>query len=126
MQNLMDTVTKERVKQVIKNNGSGSFAYIELMEHNESFVSDIKKAEHTKALLIIYEKMKKEAFFRYEVDLSKFDSKDFTELPLKEQKQALLECLDKNHLYVNYSEIDDTTYKVSSEDKKLNKEFYGF
>jgi len=122
----VETVTKERVKQVIKNNGNGSFAYLELKEHNESFVSDIKKAETTKALLSIYEKMKKETFFRYEVDLSKFDSKDFAELPLKEQKQVLLECLDKNHLYVNYSEIDDTTYKVSSEDKKLNKEFYEF
>ncbi len=106
--------------------GGGSFVYLELKEHNESFVSDIKKAETTKALLSIYEKMNKEAFFRYEVDVSQFDSKDFAELPLKEQKQVLLECLDKNHLYVNYSEIDDTTYKASSEDKKLNKEFYGF
>lgn len=124
--NYAETVTKERVKQVIKNNRTGSFAYLELKEHNESLVSDIKEAETTKALLSIYEKMKKEAFFRHEVDLSKFDSKEFAELLLKDQKQVLLECLDKNHLYVNYSEIDDTTYKVSSEDKKLNKEFYGF
>jgi adenine-specific DNA-methyltransferase len=36
----------------------------------------------------------------------------------------LLECLDKNHLYVNYSEIDDEEYGVSKEDKKINKEFY--
>lgn len=32
--------------------------------------------------------------------------------------------LDKNHLYVNYSEIDDEEYGVSAEDKKLNREFY--
>jgi len=36
----------------------------------------------------------------------------------------LCECLDKNHLYVNLSEIDDATYKVSADDKKLNTEFY--
>jgi len=35
-----------------------------------------------------------------------------------------LECIDKNHLYVNSSEIDDEEYGVSEEDKKLNREFY--
>ncbi|MEW6102206.1 MAG: UPF0758 domain-containing protein [bacterium] len=33
----------------------------------------------------------------------------------------LLECLDKNHLYVNYSEIDDEEYGVNKEDKELNR-----
>jgi hypothetical protein len=36
----------------------------------------------------------------------------------------LLECLDKNHLYANYSEIDDEGYQISDENKKINKEFY--
>ena len=29
-----------------------------------------------------------------------------------------------NHLYVNHSEMEDTRYKVSDDDKKLNKQFY--
>jgi adenine-specific DNA-methyltransferase len=33
--------------------------------------------------------------------------------------------LDKNQLYVNLSEIDDAQFKVSEEDKALNKSFYG-
>ncbi len=120
----VDSVTKERVSKVIKNNGVGSFVYAELMEWNEQYVTAIKEADSARKLLNIYEKMKGEAFFRYDVDLSKFDEKEFEKLPLKEQKQALCECLDKNHLYVNLSEMDDATYKVSAEDKKLNKEFY--
>ena len=52
-------------------------------------------------------------------------SKDFEDLSIEDQKRFLLECLDKNHLYVNYSEIDDEEYGVCEEDKKLNKEFYG-
>ena len=32
---------------------------------------------------------------------------------------------DKNQLYVNLSEIDDPRFKVSAEDKALNKAFYG-
>ena len=44
---------------------------------------------------------------------------------LKKQKRLLAELLDKNQLYVNLSEIDDPRFKVSDEDKALNKAFYG-
>jgi adenine-specific DNA-methyltransferase len=94
------------------------------MKWNGQYITEIKEADTTRKLLNVYEKMKKEAFFRYDVDLSKFEEKEFGKLPLKEQKQILCECLDKNHLYVNLNEIDDVTYKVSMDDKKLNKEFY--
>ena len=71
--------------------------------------------------------MKKKAFLSYKVDIKIVDekAKDFADLSINDQKIFLLECLDKNHLYVNYSEIDDEEYGVSKEDKKLNKEFYG-
>jgi len=120
----VDTVTKERVAKVIKNSGKGSFIYAELKEWNEEYMTEIQKADTARKLLNIYERMQKEAFFRYDVDLSKFEIKEFEKLSLKEQKQILCECLDKNHLYVNLNEIDDGTYKVSVDDKKFNKEFY--
>ena len=41
------------------------------------------------------------------------------------QQKLLVELLDKNQLYVNLSEIDDAQFKVSKEDKALNKAFYG-
>lgn len=112
------------IAKEIKWQGGGSFVYAELMEWNEKYMQDIKDADTSRKLLNIYEKMKQEAFFRYDIELLKFDEKEFAQLPLKEQKQVLCECLDKNHLYVNLSEIDDATYKVSADDKKLNKEFY--
>jgi len=115
---------KSGISKPIKWHGGGSFIYAELMKWNEKYMQDIKDADTSRKLLNVYEKMKKEAFFRYDIDLSKFDEKKFVELPLNEQKQVLCECLDKNHLYVNFSEIDDATYKVSADDKKLNKEFY--
>ncbi len=70
--------------------------------------------------------MKKKAFLSYKVDIKAVDEsgKDFEDLSIEDQKRFLLECLDKNHLYVNYSEIDDAEYGVSKEDKKLNKEVY--
>lgn len=121
----VDTITKERVKQVIKNDGKGSFVYAELKQWNETYIQIIQEAKTAKELTGIYKKMQAEAFFRYEIDLSKFDKKQFGQLIVDEQKQVLLECLDKNHLYVNYNEMEDATYKISAEEKKINKAFYG-
>jgi adenine-specific DNA-methyltransferase len=71
--------------------------------------------------------MKEKAYLSYKVDIAAFDknAKDFADLSIDDQKRFLLECLDKNHLYINYSEIEDEEYGVNEEDKKLNKEFYG-
>jgi len=70
--------------------------------------------------------MKDKAFLSYKVDIKAFDShaKDFSDLSMEDQKRFLIESLDQNHLYVNYSEIDDEEYSISDEDKNLNKEFY--
>lgn len=112
------------ISKAVNWQGGGSFVYAELMEWNQQYIAVIKEADTTRKLLNIYQRMKKEAFFRYDIDLSKFEEKEFEKLSLEEQKQVLCNCLDKNHLYVNLSEIDDATYKVSTDDKKLNKEFY--
>jgi len=60
------------------------------------------------------------------VDIKAIDenAKAFADLSIEDQKKFLLECLDKNHLYVNYSEIDDAEYGVSGKDKKVNKGLY--
>ncbi len=106
--------------------GGGDFVYMELAKWNENFVDKIKKAKSTKELQKLWETMKEKAHLSYKVDIAAFDkvAKDFAELSLENQKRFLLECLDKNHLYINYSEIDDEEYGVGEEYKKLNREFY--
>jgi len=106
--------------------GGGDFVYLELMKWNENFVEKIQKAKTKDELQKLWETMKKKAFLSYKVDIKAVDenAKDFADLSIADQKRFLLECLDKNHLYVNYSEIDDEEYGVSEEDKKLNREFY--
>jgi len=107
--------------------GDGDFVYLELLKWNENFAEDIRKAKTKEELKKLWGIMKKRAFLSYKVDVKAIDAhaEDFADLSLEDQKKFLLECLDKNHLYVNYSEIDDEEYGVSEEDKKLNKEFYG-
>lgn len=106
--------------------GGGSFVYADLMKWNEVWAEKIQKAKTTAELIKIWEEMKKKAFLSYKVIPSMIDAniKEFKDLSLENQKRFLMECLDKNQLYVNYSEIDDKDYGVSEEDKKLNRSFY--
>lgn len=133
----IESLTIERMKKVINSEqggvskevgwqGGGDFVYMELMKLNESFVEKIRDAETTEELLSIWEDMKHNGFLSYRVDPKLFDEniEEFKALSLDEQKKLLLEMLDYNDLYVNYSEIEDAIYNVSGEDKKLNKDFY--
>jgi len=70
--------------------------------------------------------MKEKAFLSYQVDVKQFDENinEFEQLSLENQKKFLIECQDKNQLYINYSEINDEEYGVGVEDKKVNQSFY--
>ncbi len=106
--------------------GGGDFVYLELMKWNENFVEKIQGAKTTEDLHKLWETMRKKAFLSYKVDIKAVNenANDFEDLSIEDQKRFLLESLDKNHLYVNYSEIEDEDYGVSEEDKKINEEFY--
>ena len=106
--------------------GGGDYVYLELLKWNENFVGKLKKAKTKDELAKLWKMMRKKAFLSYKVDVKTVDenAKDFAELSIEDQKKFLLECLDKNHIYVNYSEIHDEEYGVSEVDKKFNKEFY--
>ncbi|UYZ58171.1 hypothetical protein [Hymenobacter latericus] len=67
--------------------------------------------------------MARHEFLRIEVD--GWDADEFAALPLPEQKRVLLDCLDKNRLYVNLSEMEDADYGLSATDIALNRTFYG-
>ncbi len=107
--------------------GGGNFVYMELMKLNEVFVEKIKDAKTTNELLSVWEDMKYNGFLSYRVDSRLFDENigKFKVLNLDEQKKLLVEMLEYNDLYVNYSEIEDDIYNIGEIDKKLNKEFYG-
>ena len=59
---------------------------------------------------------------RYEIE--DFDINNFSKLDFDVAQKVLLDCLDKHHLYVNLSEIDDNQYDINSSEKAINKEFY--
>lgn len=114
------------VSNLCKWQGGGSFIYCELMKWNEVFMKKINSATESNQLIKIWGEIKDKAFLSYRIKVNQVDASigEFEKLSLDQQKQFLSRVLDKNHLYVNLSEIDDVTYNVSNKDKKLNKEFY--
>ena len=124
--NYAETVTAKRVKKVIENNGNGDFVYMELAKWNEEWIEKIEKAKTEKELAKLWDEMKETAFLSYKVESKTIDAnaKDFTDLSITDQKKFLIECLDKNQLYVNLSEIEDGSYSISKEEISLNRNFY--
>lgn len=114
------------ISKVVDWKGGGSFTYLELKKHNQTFIEQIEEAKDTKALLTIWEQMKAKSFLNYNVDIKKQDEhiEDFKALSLKEQKQHLCELLDKNQLYVNLSSLNDKDFECTDEEKQVTQDFY--
>ncbi len=127
----VETVTRERVRKVIEQNSGGDFIYCELMKYNEAFMERIQTAKSSKDLLKIWREMAEGSFLNWYVNPTMPGEaiKDFEEIGretngLEKQKRLLAELLDKNQLYVNLSEIEDTQFKVGEEEKELNRKFF--
>lgn len=130
----IEGVTKARLKKVLDGEqggvsktqswqGGGEFVYLELAPFNEVYKQKILKANNTQALLDIYALMKEKAFLDYRLGLAGLD-KDFTDLPFDEQRRILADMLDKNQMYIPYSEREDADYKLSQNDIQLSQDFY--
>jgi len=106
--------------------GGGSFVYVELMKQNELYIDKIQAATTKDELLAIWKEMDDSALISYLFDKKTFNERldAFKTASIEEMKQYLVEVLDKNQLYVNYSEIEDESFGVSEADKKLNHQFY--
>ncbi len=106
--------------------GGGSFVYAELMEYNQYFINKIQDAKTKDDILIIWSEMQHKAFISYQFNKDIFNKsfEAFKTASLETMQHYLIEVLDKNQLYVNFSEIEDKAFNVSEEDKALNYSFY--
>lgn len=137
----VETTICERLKKVIKGednsgvtneckyHGGGSFIYCELLEQNYKLVDDISEADESN-INSIYDKLTNSPFvLNYKIDIDAMKAiknvELFNTLSLSDKKKVLIKILDKNLLYINYSEIEDEDKGVSDTDKVFTKSFYG-
>ena len=130
-------IIKRRLQKVVqgeqsgiskRNNwqGGGSFVYCELAAANQIFVDEIFAADSPDELKKIWERMQQTGFLSWKVEPKQFEenAKAFEELSLDDQKLFLVECLDKNLLYIPLSEVDNDEFGLDSKDRELTRKFY--
>lgn len=107
--------------------GGGSFVYCELATANQRFVEEIVAAKTDDELTKIWADMQQGGFLSWKIEPKQIEENaaDFAALFLEDKKRFLIECLDKNLLYVPFSEINNAEFGISDKDKLLNNEFYG-
>jgi adenine-specific DNA-methyltransferase len=114
------------ISEAVNWHGGGSFVYCELASANQQFVDAIEAATTTEQLKTVWSDMQATGFLSWKVKPQEVDENisDFAELTIDDQKRFLIECLDKNLLYVPLSEINNKEFGISKEDKNLNEDFY--
>lgn len=131
----IETISCERMKKVIeweqwwisKNvewKGWWDFVYMELMQENHKIIENLEKAKNISDLREIYENIKNNDFINYKINPENFDLKNISEEDFEDFRKFLLEIIDKNLLYKNFSEINDKNNEITDKEKNLNNNFY--
>lgn len=118
-------------KPTLEDSANGRYAhnnyiYVELKMFNQTFIEQIEEAKDSNALLQIWEQMKEKSFIAYNIDIKTQDAniEDFKKLDLEQQKHVLCEILDKNQLYVNVSDMNDSRFETTDEERNVTNAFY--
>lgn len=113
------------ISKFVEWKGGGSFVYCELLENASILIKKIQAASEETISEIKNEIYADERIIPYitREELKKSDE-EFHSLELEEKKKALISLVDKNKLYVNYSDMDDESYDISESDKAFTKSFY--
>lgn len=129
-------ISVERLKNVINGEnsgisesinweGGGSFVYCELLENASHLVEEIQLSTEDTIFSIKEKIYSDERIIPYITKKELEETEDeFKNLTLEEKKKALIILVDKNKLYVNYSDMEDETFGVSDSDKNFTKSFY--
>lgn len=132
----IEDITVERLKKVIEGEqggiskavdwqGGGSFVYCELKENAQELIDSIQACDETNIKEIKEKIYNDDRIIPYltKNELVKTDN-EFEELSLEDKKKALITLVDKNKLYVNYSDIDNKDYEISEDERRFSKSFY--
>ncbi|MFW5413087.1 DNA methyltransferase [Aerococcus urinaeequi] len=106
--------------------GGGSFVYAELMEKSKGYLQDVLHATNVDQLKATYQLMLENVDLDFRADLEIIHTMLKDTISLEDKKRLLIKIIDKNQLYYNYDEIDDTNVRelISDTDYGFNQSFY--
>lgn len=106
--------------------GGGSFLYLKLAEQSETLIQDLQDAATVDDVQEVLNKATKQSLLRPSILPEQLvaSKEDFSQLSLSDQKKTVAELIDKNRLYINASDIEDTDLDLSDSDIAFTKFFY--
>ena len=106
--------------------GGGSFVYCKLAELNEKFITRIEKCNTCEESVAILEEILNTGYVNDNADFREIHKSmdEFKLLPLDDQKALMCKLVDKNMLYVNLSDMEDSEFDITDEEKNFNRSFY--
>lgn len=125
LKDVIDNKDKGTVSKLLNWSGGGSTVYCELASNNLSIIDKISNCAEND-IINLYDEICSSDFITYNVDRDKMkESKEqFNLLSNKDKKEFLISIIEKNTLYINYSEIEDKTNNILDNIKSFNYSFY--
>ena len=114
-----ESITVPRVR-----NAGAAFVYCELARLNQKFIDEIARAIDPSELGKILNQILRAGYIDWRVEPEAIDRAEFAALSIDEQKQLLIELLDKNMLYVNRYDLDDEDFVLDDDSKAFTRSFY--
>ena len=118
----IENVTIPHVRAVMEQISGGDFIYCQLMQYNELYIDRIQAAQSSAELVRLWREIAQNSFLNWYVcpktpddAVSEFIAIGQSENGLEKQKKCLVDLLNKNQLYVNFSEVDDEDFAVSEQ-----------
>jgi adenine-specific DNA-methyltransferase len=114
------------ISKTVNWEGGGSFIYMELKKLNQFFLDKINRLKNKKEANALLKEIIEHGAIAYDIDVNAINSKanEFLDLNTADQKAFLTRLLDLNLLYLPYSEIEDKSYHIPTEEIQLNNNFY--
>ena len=121
----IDICIERNQKVLARENIDDSFICCELAKNNARYVDKVQEAEDD-TLSCLWDKINRIPYIGYKINPEDRDKhiKEFQKLNIEDKKKCLISLLNKNHLYVNYSEMEDQDNQIAIENQKLTREFY--
>ncbi len=106
--------------------GGGSFVYCKLAELNEKFITQIEKCNTCEESVAILDGILNTGYVNDNADFREIHKSvdEFRNLSLNDQKTLMCKLVDKNMLYVNLSDMEDSEFDITDEEKNFNRSFY--
>ena len=119
------STTKERIKKVL-NTQTENFIFLNLHELNAKIFNRVNKIKTHKDAEELIDELNGYEYLNVQKDIEGiFNSlSEIKNTNIEVIKSTLIDILDKNQMYLSYSEINDKKHKISNEIKKLNNLFY--